>query len=347
MASPQTPPPVRGNTPARAQNGSSTLPKQSGRMALSKVVTGRIEIPPAVVVYGPDGVGKTSFAASAPSPIFIGAEIGTAQLDVARFPQPTSFADILEAVEVLAAEQHGYQTLAIDSLDWAEPLVWRVVAERAGKQDIEDIGFKAGYVTAIGVWKELISALERLREKKRMTLIFIAHSQVKGFNNPEGEAFDRYEMALHNKASALWRQFVDAVLFARFEEHTYENKNKRVRGISTGARILCTERSAAFDAKNRYQLPPTLPLDWQTFIDAVRGAGGSNALQLVTSQIASELDRIGDEKIAQRANAALAKHAQNERELVKVLNWLKAQPSAETPSADSDSNNSNNSEVAQ
>ncbi len=58
------------------------------KMCIESVRTGRIEKPIRVLMYGTDGVGKTTFAADAPGPVFLAAEDGTAQLDVARFPEP-------------------------------------------------------------------------------------------------------------------------------------------------------------------------------------------------------------------------------------------------------------------
>ena len=109
-------------TAPRTTNGSAP-----SRMTLSAVTRGRVAAPLRVLCYGVEGVGKSTLGASAPAPIFLGAEDGSALLDVARFPQPRAWTDVLEAVRVLIHEEHDYRTLVIDSLDWIEPLVWAAV----------------------------------------------------------------------------------------------------------------------------------------------------------------------------------------------------------------------------
>jgi len=97
-----------------------------------------------------------------------------------------------------------------------------------------------------------------------MHVVLLAHGWIKGFKNPDGEDYDRYELKLHPKAGGLLKEWCDAVLFANYETLTHET-NGRNKGVSTGARVLHTQRRAAWDAKNRYDLPHTIPLSWEAF----------------------------------------------------------------------------------
>jgi hypothetical protein len=129
----------------------------------------------------------------------------------------------------------------------------------AGVKNIEDVGFGKGYNAALDRWRDMLSRLDTLRDRRGMNVILLAHSWIKTFRNPEGDDFDRYELKLHAKTSGLIKEWSDAVLFAAYETLTATDKSKRTRGISTGARIVHTERRAAFDAKNRFELPAELP----------------------------------------------------------------------------------------
>jgi hypothetical protein len=255
----------------------ASLPaKLSGRMALSNVVKGRIKKPIRALIYGVEGVGKSSFAGAAPAPIFLGVEDGTAQLDVVRFPEPQSWTDAMEAIAELTVGEHAYETLVIDTLDWLEPLCWAHVChgkkDKAGKAitSIEDFGYGKGYTAALDTWRQLTAALQALVARRRMNVVLIAHSWIKSFKNPAGDDFDRYEMKLDKKAAGLFREWCDAVLFAQFQTFTHKpGENGRAKGISDGARVIYTERAASHDAKNRFDLPPAMALDWAAFAEAV------------------------------------------------------------------------------
>jgi hypothetical protein len=222
------------------------LPRAS-RMTLSSVVKGKQERPYRIVGYGPEGVGKSTFGADAPAPIFLPTEDGTFHLDVARFPKPQSLEDVFDAVAELTNTQHEFRTFVIDTLDHLEPLVWQFICTRDKKANVEEYG-----------------------DTKGMHVILLAHSQAKTFKNPLGDDYDRYSLKLNDKAGGLLKEWADDVLFMRHEEYAKKDDKKRVRGVSTGARLIYTERSAAFDAKNRHSLPGELPLAWLDFDAACR-----------------------------------------------------------------------------
>ena len=256
------------NQPTTNGEDGTTKP---ARMSLTALIRGRQERPLRALFYGVEGVGKSTLGADAPGAIFLGAEDGTAHLDVTRFPAPASWADMLEAIRVLGTEDHEFKTLVIDTLDWAEPMLWKHICDRDGKKDIEDYGYGKGYAAALDQWRVFLAYLERLRDKKQMHVILLAHSWIKPFKNPEGDDFDRYELKINNKAGGLIKEWCDHVLFANYETFaSKDEKTKRIKGVSTGARLIYTTRTAAYDAKNRADLPESLPLDWSEFYAAVK-----------------------------------------------------------------------------
>jgi hypothetical protein len=240
-------------------------------------------------VYGPEKVGKSTFAAGAPSPVFLGELDGTAHLDVARFPVPESWDDLVAATLVLRDELHEHQTLVVDTADWIEPLVWAHVCNQGGKASIEDFGYGRGYTDALNLWREFLKRLDELRMFKRINVIVLAHSQVKAFRNPAGDDFDRYEMKLHGKTAALLKEWPSAVLFANYETLTTKDSSGKIRGVGSGARVLHTEHRPAWDAGNRYSLPEELPLDWTAFWEALRAGKPVAPLQAECSELIAKL----------------------------------------------------------
>jgi hypothetical protein len=137
-----------------------------------------------------------------------------------------------------------------------------------------------------------LADLERLQRERRMHVILLAHSFIKKFANPEGDDFDRYILKLNEKAAALVREWCKGVYFANYETFAVSDKQRRVRGVSTGARILHTQRTAAYDAKDRYGLPETLPLSWDEFVKGVE-AGCPADPQVLIAEIQRKAKELG------------------------------------------------------
>jgi hypothetical protein len=226
------------------------------------------------LIYGTDGVGKSSWASHAPRPIFIGAEKGTEQLDVARFPQTESITELLAQVRALQTEKHEFDSVVLDSLDWVEPLIWKAVCDEAKVETIEQAfgGYGKGYARALDLWRTLLRELSVLNDK--MHVLLIGHAQIKSFQDPElPSAYDRYQLKINDKAAALVREAADAVLFARFETELVKT-NGKTRAYGEGNRIMYTESRPGWDAKNRFNLPFCMALDWKTFGEAIRAFYG-------------------------------------------------------------------------
>lgn len=295
------------------------------RMNLQNIVRGKLKRSYRVLLYGPEGVGKTTWASEAPSPIYLGAEDGTSQLDIARFPEPERWEDVFAAVEQLLTSNHDYQTLVLDTLDWLEPLCWRWVCENASddkgaKHDsIDEYGWGRGYNAALDQWRKLVAALDKLRSTKGINIILLAHTQIRNYKNPMGPDYDRYELKLNGKAAGLLREWTDAVLFAQYETYTQE-QNKRTKGIDSGARVVHTERRAGFEAKNRLGLPAKLALSYGEF-HAAMSSGLDPGTLVAAVQAAAEGLANGDrEQVADY----LKKAGNDPEKLSKLLNRVKA-----------------------
>ncbi|MCC6906836.1 MAG: ATP-binding protein [Phycisphaerales bacterium] len=243
--------------------------------ALSTIQRGRAQLPRRVLLYGVHGVGKSTFGAMAEKPIFIQTEEGVNDLEVDRFPLAVKYGDVLDALTALYSEDHDYQTVVIDSLDWLERLIWAEVCAKRGVESIEDIGYAKGYVFALTQWREVLSGLDALRSQRGMQVIVIAHAQIEKFANPETDSYDRYVPRLQKQASALLQGWADEVLFATYQVHTKTTSEgfdrKRTQGIGTGERILRTTERPAHVAKNRLNLPDEFPLDYRIYAAFVRG----------------------------------------------------------------------------
>lgn len=228
--------------------------------------------PPRIIIYGNHGLGKSTFGSMAPNPVFIQTEDGLAGLDCARLNKASSFADVISQLGELYNEPHDFKTVVIDSLDHLEPLIWARLIEEVPTgekgaiiRDIEDYGYGKGYIKALDIWREYLNALDMLRAERGMMIIQTAHSQVKRYDNPMSDPYDRFQIKLQERASALVQEKADIVLFADYASSVVKTKDKsgkdRTRAIGSGDRVLYTEERPAFQAKNRFRLPAEIPFD--------------------------------------------------------------------------------------
>lgn len=244
---------------------------------LERVHRGKNKKPPRIMLYGIHGVGKSTWAAQIPGVVFLPTEDGLGEIDCASLPLASSFQEVMDSVAALYTDPHEYSAVAIDTADWLEKLIHADVCRKHNVNSIEDIGYGKGFAYALDMWRQLLTGLDALREKRGMAIVLLAHSAIQRFENPETEAYDRYTPRLDKRASAVVQEWVDGVFFAQFKVMTRSTESKgfdkkRTLGISTGERVIRTEERPAHLAKNRWNLPLELPLDWARFAEHLQGA---------------------------------------------------------------------------
>ena len=274
-----------------------------------KIIRTQINKPPRVVLYGIHGIGKSTFAAECPAPIFIQTEAGLDALQVQAFELAKSWNDVLSALLWLNNEPHEFKTVVIDSLDWAEKLLFESVAEANNVGGIEKIPFGRGYAEAETRWKQALDLLNKLNEEKKMLVVLLAHAQVKRFEDPERDSYDRYELDLQKRSAALVAEWCDILAFATLSTTTKAKDagfgRTVVKASSNGDRIVYLEERPAHDAKNRYGLPSELPLSW----DAIRDEIYSKQAERKATIGKANLKDVQSEKRVERLEKLAAQNA--------------------------------------
>lgn len=236
-------------------------------MALN-ITRGRVPKAQKVVVYGPEGVGKTSFAAEFPDPLFIDVEGSTEHYDVARTEAPRSWTALLEQVrEVKRTRPCG--TLVIDTADWAERMCMEHVCSAKGWKGIEDPGFGKGYTFVVEEFGKLLNLLSDVAEAG-VNVVLLAHAAVRKFDQPdEAASYNRWALGLVDAQkmsnAAKVKEWADAVLFANFEtvvEVVGEGKGAKGKARGGQKRVLHCQHHACWDAKNRWGLGEEVPLEY-------------------------------------------------------------------------------------
>lgn len=225
-----------------------------------KIVRGKQAAPAKVVLYGGEGIGKTTLAAQFPDPLILDTEDGTNQLDVARVVVG-DWQTMRTAVAALAVDRQGFSTLVVDSIDWAERLLVEWVCKDNGKDSVEAFGFGKGWVMVAEQMGKFLDSLDNL-VRAGMNVVLVGHSTVKRVSPPEmTEGYDRHELKLSKQVSPLVKEWADAVIFLNYRTRVVEGNDGRAKAVGGKERFMFAERCAAFDAKNRYGLPAEMPMN--------------------------------------------------------------------------------------
>lgn len=236
-----------------------------------ELIKGIIERPQKILLYGPEGIGKSTFASHFPAPVFIDTEGSTVRLDVTRAPAPSSWAMLTDQVKYFRDNPHLCKTLVIDTADWAEQLCIAAVCTRAQKSGIEDFGYAKGYVYVAEEFGRLLNILDEVLARG-IHIVFTAHAQMRKFEQPdEMNSYDRWEMKLAKKTAAMLREWADMVLFANYETYVVKTENKMDKAKAQGGRrVMYTSHHPCWDAKNRHGLKEKLPFDYAEIASLVK-----------------------------------------------------------------------------
>lgn len=253
--------------PPRPPNGAQAA--ATPRFTLADISTTGREARPRIVFYGPEGVGKTSFGAYAPNPIFIQSrgETGVETLiaanqipPTAHLPECQNWQDILHAVSLLLNDQHDYRTVVIDTINGAERLAQEHICATQFGNDWGPNGFGSygkGALATEAIWKEMLVMLDRLRTERNMGVLMLAHSATKSDTNPIGADILKYTVDMGKPSWSITKKWCDAILFCTRVSivKDVDTRTKRGKGVGGANRIILTDGRDAFEAKNRWGLP--------------------------------------------------------------------------------------------
>jgi hypothetical protein len=269
----------------------NTTNHQSGALAISR---GRITRPQKAVIYGPEGVGKSTLASLTPAPVFLDTEGGTHHLDVVRLDAASSWEEITAATVQLAKAEHPFKSLIIDTADWLEKRLAEHLCRKANKDSIEDFGYGKGWVILTEEFARFLNSLDALTARG-MHVVFLAHSTVKKFEAPDqAGSYDRFELKLSKSVAPLLKEWADVVLFANYVTRIAEKDSGKNRGVGGKERVLFATHSAAYDAKNRHGLPDKLPFTMEALAPVFGAQATTISVSAKAEPAKSTADRIFD-----------------------------------------------------
>lgn len=266
---------AQANPFAERANAIEDKPKKAG--ILSTITTKKRFRPVFFCLYGPPGVGKSSFGASTDSPIFIPTERGLDHITTDKFPTPKTFIEFYNQLVELDKEEHPYKTIVIDTADALELLIWERVCAEGKVKSMEEYSapgnpagsYGKGYARAREIWTGVLRQLTDMSE--RFNIILLAHSHIRSFQDPILGVYDSWEIKVHAKSAEIIKQMIDMLLFVQIETTIQKDtpKAKKGRGIVGEDRIMRTAPGTGYEAKNRYQLENPMEFSWAALMDGI------------------------------------------------------------------------------
>lgn len=297
---------------------------------------GQPKKPPRIFLYGVEKIGKSTAGLALPNRIYLGSEEGLVgpQFENEESYNPATWEGAMGFLDWLLTDESAYQSLIVDTVDWFESKLYAYLIARDKINEknqplnsIEDYGWGKGYTLATDEFKRFTMKLDRLRDKG-MTILLLAHSEVRTFKNPTGEDYDRHEPKCYKKIGGLLKEWADVVLFAEFQVFTLEKTNKKAtktKAIGGEMRVVHTTKSAGWDAGNRYGLPELMEFDMGTILEAIEngnGAGGESP-ETIVAEIRN-LSATLPEAIQPKVEAAITEAGTDAAALARVLNKTRA-----------------------
>lgn len=250
-----------------------------------KLSIGRTGItkPPKICIYGPAGIGKSTFAKGAPSPIYLATEDRHGHLGIDAFEfapgrfYAINYKECINAMLFLLREEHDKKTFVLDTGDWLQHFIYEEIVQENGAQDIQDpkkLSYQRGYELAEKKWyKDIFPIIQALNTQRKMWVILIFHSDVHNIKDTEKETYGKVAPAIHKDSTQAIVDFCDIVGFIDQKIIVSEGDDGKMRAKTIGDIVMKLGRSPAYYAKDSYGLPETLPFrkedSWKTFYEAL------------------------------------------------------------------------------
>lgn len=226
-----------------------------------QITSGKISRAVKTVIYGTEGVGKSTLASQFPSPLFLDIEGGTAQMDVRRIENPATWPELVAVVNEVAQDPGIYRTLVLDTADFAESMCIQSILKKYNQKSIESFGYGKGYTYVGEEWQKLMDAFNAVIAAG-INVTVIAHAKQRKIEQPDQiGAYDHWEMKLTRQVAPLLKEWADLLLFCNYKTFvvTTDSNSKKAQG---GKRVMYTSHNPVYDAKNRNGLPDEMDLSF-------------------------------------------------------------------------------------
>ena len=245
-----------------------------------------VQRPFRMLLYGVAGIGKSTFAAHAPAPIFIQTEDGLIDIDAPRTKLCKSFGEFMRYLTAMRDPdaKSQFKTIVVDSLDWLEELMTIDVlqcpeAVQKKYTKLSDFPYGRGGMELKPRAVAVLNALKALYYDGYNVLL-IAHTKPEKVVNPDGTDYDQHSPRLNKNINPLFKEWADVIAFANFDftvqerqdgmSHTVKAVATKDGRTQTALRTITLTGSPAVVAKCRYRnIPDVMPLNGKLFFETL------------------------------------------------------------------------------
>jgi hypothetical protein len=227
---------------------------------LSKLAPKELILPPRGIIAGVPGIGKTTFVCSAFQPAVIACEKGLVGMEYIPQFEPATYAEVIGFLdESIGAKALPFRTLAVDTLDALESLIYAEVCREGTVKSVELYGggYGKGYKRGRELLEGVLQRLDQINQKHLVAVWITSHVTTKIIKRPDGVEYNSWVLKGNEAFNSIILGWADMVLFANYE--LFQKGDKKERSAMGGERKLYTEKSPEWEAKNRYGLPAELP----------------------------------------------------------------------------------------
>lgn len=226
-----------------------------------------------ITIMAEGGLGKTTLGAMFPRPIFLQFEKGTEAVkhnkdipeevrkNIRILPLIERVGQELEYIKMLGTEDHPFKTLVVDTVSAANVLYEQhvIACDEKKPRSINQAngGYGAGHAATADLHRILRANCERLREKKRMNIVFLCHVDMETIELPDKDPYMRYSLCLNKKSQVHYTNNVDMVGHLKLQAYTHGDGDRK-KVTSTQNRELYCMPDAASPTKNRYGITETI-----------------------------------------------------------------------------------------
>lgn len=223
------------------------------------------------IISGTEGIGKSTLATKIPDSLVVDIEDGSRQIDCARV-MALDWRAIEWTVDELIKDTQGFRAIVFDTADWLERALIEWMLKQANKKSIEDFGYGKGYTMLQEHFSRFLAKCDKLIAKG-VHVVFVAHTKVSRVSPPDQtDGYDRYELKLTKQVSPLLKEWSELYLFANYKVQIVEGTDGKLKAQGGKERVMYANRTAAFDAKNRFGLPDEMPMDFAQIATVFSGA---------------------------------------------------------------------------
>lgn len=196
-----------------------------------RVISGKTEVAPKVMITGLSGAGKSYLAATLHNALFLDIEGGLSFLDVTKTPVASADELMEDLLELYKAPKQEYKYIVIDSVDWLVNLFASKVTGSGQGKTLESLmdsasltlnkaqgGYGNGRQVLGQYIKDVLIKFLTMLNRKGYGIVLIAHAEKKTLMDSDGTNIDRIAPKMDVNSMETMVEWSDNLFYLRRDD---------------------------------------------------------------------------------------------------------------------------------